>query len=492
MLARTMHNVMLVVAMLAATNNAAQQSFELDASFQTTIDQDYVSSVVPLSNGDVLVSGMLVFEGGNPFIPRGGARLGPSGMLSSGFNQYPPIDGRIVLWNDIFYAGGGTVRRLLSNGFQDPSFISMNLGPYFSSFQGGDYHVFPDGRVLMSGSHQLEDTIRGFDGWYSMIWFSNEGYLDTTRIHRQSNGNMFEFEAFPEGSVPEVEGKFLCSTQGNQYEGQTVGKVFRIHPDGSLDTAYQSPLSNFGWVQVIHPYPDGSALLGGAMKVVGSTDTLSLLKLLPDGSLDTEFEFPEMRINTFFDLFPLVNDLHLLDDGRMIIVGDFETIDGVDRECIAMMNADGTLNLDHFNGVLCGDFENQIIPYRYIKGITSALDGSYYIYGAYHGYHDGTTNYPQQRFISRLYGLDVGIAERNALPPLVPYPNPGTGSFTLELPLSAPATLQLLDASGRVVHTQALRPGTHSHTVQSALPAGVYLLCVKEARGLRRGKVVLE
>ena len=245
-----MHNTMLVAAAMAATNIAAQQSFELDASFQTTIDQDYVSSVVSLTDGDVLVSGMLVFAGGNPFIPRGGARLGPSGMLSSGFNQYPPIDGRIVLWNDRFYAGGGTVRRLLSNGFQDPSFISMNLGPYFSSFQGGDYHVFPDGRVLMSGSHQLEDTIRGFDGWYSLIWFSNEGYLDTTRIHRRSNGNMFEFEAFPEGSVPEVEGKFLCSTQGNQYEGQTVGKVFRIHPDGSLDTAYQSPLSNFGWVQV--------------------------------------------------------------------------------------------------------------------------------------------------------------------------------------------------------------------------------------------------
>jgi hypothetical protein len=200
-----------------------------------------------------------------------------------------------------------------------------------------------------------------------------------------------------------------------------------------------------------------------------------------------------MRINTFFDLFPLVNDLHLLDDGRMIIVGDFETIDGVDRECIAMMNADGTLDLDHFNGVLCGDFENQIIPYRYIKGITAAPDGSYYIYGAYHGYHDGTTNYPQQRFISRLYGLDVGIAEHTALPPLLPYPNPGSGTFTLELPLSAPAALELLDASGRVVHMQLLRPGTHSHTVQSALPAGVYVLRVREQEGaVRRGRVVVE
>ena len=369
----------------------------------------------------------------------------------------------------------------------------MNLGPYFYSFQGGDYHVFPDGRVLMSGSHQLEDSIRGFDGWYSMIWFSNEGYLDTTRIHRRSNGNMFEFEAFPEGSVPEVEGKFLCSTQGNQYEGQPVGKVFRIHPDGSLDTAYQSPLSNFGWVQVIHPFTDGSALLGGAMKLVGGTDTLSLLKLLPDGSLDSDFQLLDYRVNTFFTALTGVNDIELLEDGRMIVVGDFETIEGVERECIAMLNSDGTVDMGHFNGVLCGDFENQIVSHRYLAGITPAPDGSYYIYGSYHGYHDGTTNYPQQRFISRLYGLDVGIAERNALPPLVPYPNPGTGTFTLELPLVAPAALELLDASGRVVHMQLLRPGTHSHTVQSALPAGVYVLRVREQEGaVRRGRVVVE
>jgi hypothetical protein len=48
----------------------------------------------------------------------------------------------------------------------------MNDGPYFASLQGGDYHVFPDGRVLMSGSHQLSDTIRGFVG-YEPIWFTN-------------------------------------------------------------------------------------------------------------------------------------------------------------------------------------------------------------------------------------------------------------------------------------------------------------------------------
>jgi hypothetical protein len=35
MLARTVHNVMLVAAAMAATNSVAQQGFELDPAFQT-------------------------------------------------------------------------------------------------------------------------------------------------------------------------------------------------------------------------------------------------------------------------------------------------------------------------------------------------------------------------------------------------------------------------------------------------------------------------
>jgi hypothetical protein len=481
---------------MAATNSVAQTSFELDPSFQVGINSSYVASISLMNDGMILVSGMLNFTESGINGDRGSARLFSNGYNDGSFPTFPQTTGggTIIPWSQGYYVSvGQTIRRLLQNGFIDNEFISMNLGPYFAALQGGDYHVFNDGRIVVSGQHLLMDSTRGFEGIYSLIWFSNEGYLDTTRIHRQSNGRMFEFEAFPEGSVAEVEGKFLCSTQGTQYEGQPVGKVFRIHPDGSLDTAYQSQLSNFGWVQVIHPFPDGSALLGGAMKLVGDTDTLSLLKLLPDGSLDPEFQIPDIYISTFYATLTYVHDIHVMDDGRLIVVGNFEFINDQERGCIAMMGSDGSLILDEFVGAFCGDYENvPIVNDRYLKGITPAPDGSYYIYGAYHGYHDGATNYPEQRFISRLYGLDVGIAERTALPPLLPYPNPGSGTFTLELPLSAPATLELLDASGRVVHTQVLRSGTHSHTVQSALPAGVYLLCVKEARGVHRGKVVVE
>jgi|JI10StandDraft_1071094.scaffolds.fasta_scaffold52092_2 hypothetical protein len=496
MLTQSMHSLLLVAAFLAATNSSAQQAFQLDPSFQVGISSSYVASIQIMNNSNILVTGLTNFTSNDLNDYYGSIQLFEDGSRNATFPAFPLTtgNGELKKWNDKYYViAGQEVSRLLSNGYVDADFGPMFEDEFFSSLQAGDFHIFNDGRILFSGQHLLDDTVRDFEGIYTLVWFSNEGYLDTTRIHRQSNGRMFEFEAYPEGSVPEVEGKFLCSTQGTQYEGQAVGKVFRIHPDGALDTTYQSPLSNFGWVQVIHPFPDGSALLGGAMKLVGGTDTLSLLKLLPDGSLDLEFQLLDYRINTFFASLTSVNDVHVLNDGRMIVVGNFEFVNEHEHGCIAMLESNGTLLTDQFEGAFCGDYENSpIVNNRYLKGITPAPDGSYYIYGAYHGYHDGATYYPQQRFISRLYGLDVGIAERRALPPLQPYPNPAGGTFTLELPLKAPAPLELLDAIGRVVHTQLLRPGTHSHTVQSALPAGVYLLRVQEAQGVRRGRVVVE
>ena len=50
--------------------------------------------------------------------------------------------------------------------------------------------MYPDGRVLVCGLHELSDSIRGYVGFYDLIWFSNQGYLDTTAHHRQGNGIM--------------------------------------------------------------------------------------------------------------------------------------------------------------------------------------------------------------------------------------------------------------------------------------------------------------
>ena len=70
-------------------------------------------------------------------------------------------------------------------------------------------------------------------GIYNLIWFTNTGYLDTTKTHRYCNGVIYEIEE-------QADGKFLCSGTCTTYEGQPVSRIFRVHPDGALDTSFDS------------------------------------------------------------------------------------------------------------------------------------------------------------------------------------------------------------------------------------------------------------
>ncbi|MBL7941009.1 MAG: T9SS type A sorting domain-containing protein [Flavobacteriales bacterium] len=352
----------------------------------------------------------------------------------------------------------------------------MNLGPYFSSLQGGDYHVFPDGRVLMSGAHVLSDTERGFEGLYSLIWFSNEGYLDTTRTHRYCDNVIYQFEQQPDG-------KFLCSGTMNSFEGQPVTRVFRVMPDGALDPSFQAELQSWGEARSYFTLEDGRILVGGWLKLNGSETIRSLIRLHADGSLDETYHL--LDIIAEFDPdspIPSVAGIYRLDDGRFIITGRFDHVDGQVRGGIAMLDADGNLLDDAFTGSGCGVYE-YVVPsgsslYKSLAGIVPAPDGGYYIYGAYHGYDDGTINDPEQRFVSRLYGLNVGVREEVALAQLSVFPNPSDGHFEVRasLPLRN-ANLALVALTGKTLRTWAWPQGAQQAGFDaSGLAAGNYIL----------------
>jgi uncharacterized delta-60 repeat protein len=447
-----------VAALVAATSAAAQQPFDLDNSFQINLLNDYVSSIAFDEDGGILVSGRIEFA--DLEFQRRNSRIDLSGTRDPTYTTEWLGGGRIVPWrgDTAYIAADQYVRRLLPNGDQDPSYIEMNIGPYFSSLQGGDYHVFPDGRVLMTGTHLLDDTARGFVGPYRLIWFSNTGYLDTTRVHRQANGSIRRIREL-------ADGRFLCYTTGNNYEGMTVNHLFRIHPDGAPDPTFTTTLGaiptnsgNFRATNDIEPLSDGRILIGGFYGLSGTTDTLGVIRLLPDGELDASFDPVRVSASGAFTnwIFPQCMDILPLPDGRMIITGNFDHVRGEPRGGIAMLNADGSLSDDYFTGPGCGDYSGIEVNYRYIAGIVPAPNGEYYIHGAYVGYDDGTNNYPQQAFVSRLQGLNVGIGEREPVHVEVS-PNPSAGQFTIQLDhYSGGEEVEVRDALGRAVLQQRI------------------------------------
>ena len=469
-----------VVWFVAYGHTYAQQAFDLDPSFRATFNDWSVTSIVPLDDRRVLLSGRVRYNVSDPFATM--VRLLPNGQRDLTYNENGYGGGKITPWSGRFYVAGNlTVRRLWPDGTNDTGFpVGTAMIPYFIPLQGGDCHVYPDGRILMGGVHQVNYPDSNWVGFYNLIWFSNEGYLDTTRAPHGGDGAINRFKELPDG-------KFICSGAMSQFDGHATSNIFRVRADGALDTTFTTG-TIWGGAYCFIPLPDGRCYVGGRFKSTMSTDTLQVVRLMPDGSLDPTFH------NTlrFGIAPPQVNPWNLggvesitpLDDGRLIVTGLFDDVDGNQRGGICLVDTNGTLLSEHFSSGGCGPHTYGGTTVAAIAGIHFLADSMCYIWGEYHGYDDGTTNDTLQRFVTRLYGPDfsTGVAQRvGTLAKLSVYPNPSTGQATVALDaLPLGAYLVVRDAMGRTVHTQRV---TDHYTTLALEHAGLYLVELRGADG---------
>lgn len=475
----------LMASTLAGLPNVVlpQAPFDLDSSFRTLIDTWYVSSVAPLDDGSMLVSGQIKFPG--DLIFRSTFRLLNDGTQDPSFPSGVPGGGKLTAWNDQFYVSSGQlVRRFWPDGTIDWAW-EMGTTPYFSPLQGGDYHVYPDGRVLLTGYHNLDDTIRGFVGGYSLIWFSNQGYLDTTRTHRAGNGEIDRIKELSDG-------KFICAGGMTQFDGHPTANVFRVHADGALDTTFLTTV-NWGLPVSFLELPDGKLVCAGGFKVAGDPDTLTLARLLPNGALDPTFNNHFQTLWTQDpgdEAFAPIESIYPLDDHRYIITGTFDRAEGQVRGGIALIDTAGNLLNDFFDSPGCGPFEYFSYMYGGIGAITPDGNGNYYINGAYHGYNDGTTNDTLQRMVSRLYGLEVGVHDQAAAEQLLLVsPNPGSDAITIAWSDAGPMWVGLFDTMGRCVLRGEATAGISAMEMDvRSLPPGLYNVRAHFPSGMRSQK----
>jgi uncharacterized delta-60 repeat protein len=137
------------------------------------------------------------------------------------------------------------------------------------------------------------------------------------------------------------------------------GDVVSVMPGFSID----------GSIESIAVQPDGKILIGGDFTMINRIARGRIARLNADGTLDETF------MNGLSGADGTVISIAVQNSGMVLVGGSFNTVNGVSRNGIARLKADGSLDPDFQNGMAGADGE--------VHQVTAQPDGKVLIGGAF-------------------------------------------------------------------------------------------------------------
>jgi uncharacterized delta-60 repeat protein len=219
------------------------------------------------------------------------------------------------------------IHRYFPDGTRDTTFVSC-CGPFdAASGWATAITLLPDGRILVGGE--------GLDGSAAnLIRLLANGTRDTdfrvvelglaepiTALAVQSNGDIVFGGKF--GTV-------------NGVARQGIG---RVHSDGVPDASFADVFRNSvapNVFSILAP-PDDKLIVAGSFEIGGTVVRHHLVRLRADGTVDPTF-------NTADGVSGPIRAVARQRDGKVLIGGEFLTVQGVSRNGVARLNADGSLD----------------------------------------------------------------------------------------------------------------------------------------------------
>lgn len=467
--------------------SVAQVPLCVDPGFQPAFLEGEIAGIDFMSNGQILVGGLnlrhLAWVNW-----KARCRLNPEGSVDPTFEQVVgSYGGEVRIWGEEYFfqgTGSGVIRCFLSSGTADYTY-----GYPYPEFAtgGGGFYTFSDGKQWRAGWHSR----RYYDeqgNWlysvpgYGLIQVLPDGTTDPDFDHKYTApGRLTTIFEAPDGHF-----LFGCGG-GTQYEGRPVGGLIRTLADASLDTTFNTTFLSWGRVFNYYFYPDGRMLaFGDFVAPEYPEDTVNVLRLLPDGSTDPSWPNINFRYEgAYFSGFGSIYDYLEIEPGKLIVVGEFDHVDGQPVGCMAVIDTSGNVLWDYLPGAGAGPLQGELgPPHHYLRGIDRGPDGYIYLYGKFHGFDDGCSNHPDQMLIARLYPLDVGVEERSeATITLQVWPNPGSQELFVACN-KAGSVIVILDLQGRTV-LQSVMQGGKSRLNVSSLSQGMYTVLAVSGDGTR-------
>lgn len=312
------------------------QAYIIDTAFQSgTGANGTVFGMDLLPDGRVLLGGSFTSYDGAA--SSGLVRIHPNGLRDLSLQLGTGLSGRAHavrhLADGRFYAAGfftsynGTpvnhLARFMPNGLLDTSY-HMGGGPNNEILS---MEVFPDGSVMLSG----------FFGQYQgqpvnqPIRVLPSGSLDTS-----FNSGGAGASGLIDAIQRQADGRILLAGTFSTYNGQPANKIVRIHPNGSIDTSFRTGNGFIGNVRTLDVQADGKIVVGGTFVVYNGQIANRLIRLWPDGRVDSTF-----NIGTGVNA--TVRGVLARADGSLVVLGDFATYNGTTVNRVAVLSNGGQL-----------------------------------------------------------------------------------------------------------------------------------------------------
>lgn len=287
-------------------------------------------------------------------------------------------NGNIWIWGDLYLINGEVVSNIVKLNTDGSIDESFNVGAGFDG-RVEEVRFQTDGKLIAVGLfEEYNETPAG-----NIIRLNQDGSLDDSyQVGSGFNG------ARPRGLELQGDGKAIVF-DGNitEYDGIPAERIVRLNVDGTLDntfsigSGFDNPFIANGLQvsqNVLKILENGQILVGGEFDSFDDHQTRGLAKINPDGSVDPSFVANISQLENYFGT---LRDIEVTKSGDLLICGFFEMVDGVISRGFARLDQNGRLLQDFNIGRDILAFGNDILVEEdtfYLAGQFKEVAGSPY------------------------------------------------------------------------------------------------------------------
>jgi uncharacterized delta-60 repeat protein len=235
-------------------------------------------------------------------------------------------DGKVILGGSFTQVNGVTRNRLARLNADGTLDVTFDPGAGFNSTVSA-VAIQADGRILVGGSFT---RYRNSDRPY-LVRLAHDATLDDTyAIGGGPNNAVRALALQPDGGL-------LLGGSFTQIDGQPWTRLARRLTSGAADTSFDPGAGANAEVRAIQVQPDGGILVGGSFTQFNGRGQNRLVRLTPQGLIDTSLSIGAGANNT-------VEALAVQEDGKIVVGGLFTQFAGVTHNRLVRLLPEGTVD----------------------------------------------------------------------------------------------------------------------------------------------------